>query len=132
MTIKNLLKIWSFPDRTNERAQFTLRFDFDTFAKLQALKEIFPTRSLNEIINDIIKNGLSEVIDALPIKTLTYQDIEFERMQGNDEAFLELQVGDVRGLRVTFDAAYRRILESKLLSESKNEFSTNEEATTNA
>lgn len=62
---KELLSQWALPDRTDDRAQVTLRLDFDTYAKLHALKNVFPHRSVNEFINDLLDDGVNEIIDAL-------------------------------------------------------------------
>lgn len=62
---KDLLSSWALPDRKEDRAQVTLRLDFDTYAKLHALKNVYPHRSVNEFINDILKDGVDDVVDAL-------------------------------------------------------------------
>ena len=38
MTMQKLVKNWDLPDRTTERTQLILRLDFDSYAKLHALK----------------------------------------------------------------------------------------------
>jgi len=62
---KELLSSWALPDRTEDRAQVTLRLDFDTYAKLHALKNVFPHRSVNEFINDLLEDGVNEIVSAL-------------------------------------------------------------------
>ena len=58
MTVKNLINAWSLPDRTQERQQITLRLNYDLYAKLHALKEVYPKRTVNDMINDILKTLL--------------------------------------------------------------------------
>jgi len=62
---KDLLNSWALPDRTEDRTQVTLRLDFDTYAKLHALKNVYPHRSVNEFINDLLKDSVDDVIEAL-------------------------------------------------------------------
>ena len=62
---KELLNQWALPDRTEDRAQVTLRLDFDTYAKLHSLKNVYPHRSVNEFINDLLRDSVDDVIDAL-------------------------------------------------------------------
>jgi len=117
MTVKNLIKDWTLPDRTNERTQMTLRVDFTSYAKLHALKEVFPSRSVNDLINDILKNGLDEIIDALPSQELTeYEALE----QGFVDDFNQPIKGVIAGFRVSFDNAYRSILNLKSSDEAVN------------
>lgn len=100
MTMQKLLKSWTLPDRTTERTQLTLRLDFDSYARLHALKEVYKTRSVNDMINDILKAGLDEIIEALP----TYSENDFDETG---------EITITSGPRVNFDISYRQILESK-------------------
>lgn len=111
MTIKKLINSWTLPDRTNERTQITLRLDFDTYARLHALKDIFPSRSVNEIINDILSNGLNEIIEALPSRQI-FDESEL-LSEGIVDEYNRPLVGASVGLKVNFDAAYRKILQTK-------------------
>lgn len=116
MSMKKLLTNWSLPDRTEERAQITLRLDFDSYARLHALKEVYPKRSVNDMINDILKNGLDEIIEALPVRKMTLEEAEEAAYHTNDP--IEDFIGSPTGPRITFDWAYKRILESKSEDES--------------
>ena len=62
---KNMIGNWALPNRSEERTPVTLRLDFSTYAKLHALKVIYPKRSVNEFMNDILRNGVDDVIEAL-------------------------------------------------------------------
>lgn len=116
MSMKKLVTNWALPDRTAERTQLTLRLDFDLYARLHALKEIYPKRSVNDMINDILKNGLDEIIEALP----SYKfDIDDCVQAAHDAGGLPEDYSDnVKGPRPNFDYAYRRILETKADDES--------------
>ena len=119
MSMKKLVTNWSLPDRTTERTQLTLRLDFDSYARLHALKEIYPKRSVNDMINDILKNGLDEIIQALPshqISSMAAYDAGYEDEFGNPP-----NEPITVGLSIDFNSAYRRILESKLDDETKEE-----------
>jgi len=119
MAIKNLLQTWSLPDRTSERQQLTLRLQYDLYAKLHALKEVYPTRSVNDMINDILKNGLDEIIEALPSYKIDAEEA-FElahQFGGKPDDYADSMTGP----RSKFDGAYRKILEQKSDSESQSE-----------
>jgi hypothetical protein len=106
MSIKDLLTMWALPDRSEERVQITLRLDFDQYARLHALKEIYPNRSVNDFLNDLIRAGLDDVVQALPAYTVTEDDV-YRRMADPDE------IGATTGPRINFEVAYRKILEQK-------------------
>lgn len=119
MNMKNLLKTWTLPDRTTDRAQITLRLSFNEYARLHALKEVYKHRSVNDMINDILKAGLDEIIESLP----SYQSLN----EPAEAAYLAHEYGGqasdyeyvTEGPRVQFDNAYRKILESKPEEETK-------------
>ena len=113
--IEKLVKNWSKPIITEGRTQITLRVEFDLYARLHALKVAFPSRSVNELMNDLLINGLDEVVEGLG-------DIE----QGGREAFDDN--GEYLGVTTenrayTVDRAYSRILQegkdSELLKDIK-------------
>ena len=62
----DLMKVWSLPKSTEQR-QFTIRVPSDIFYKLQALEEMFPDRSRNEMIGDLLATALDEFEESLPI-----------------------------------------------------------------
>jgi hypothetical protein len=121
--ITTLLKTWSLPDRTQERSQLTVRINYDLYAKLQALKEVYPTRSVNDLVTDIIQAGVDEIIQALPIHIRTFSREEAEEASYQTEQpvsdFLDAKTSSGPG--VEFQYAYSRILAQKTESESKNE-----------
>lgn len=119
MTIKNLLQTWSLPDRTSDRQQLTLRLQYDLYAKLHALKEVYKNRPVNDMINDILRAGLDEIIEALPSRKVDAEEaLELaDHFGGNPNDY----ANDLTGPRVQFDIAYRRILELKSDSETQEE-----------
>lgn len=118
MSAKNLLKTWSLPDRGTDRSQLTLRLPFTEYAKLHALKSIYPNRNVNDMICDILKTSLDEIIEALPSYTYTEKDLT-DSFDG--PACDPWEVGSTVGLRVNFDNAYRQILEKKSDNNSQEE-----------
>lgn len=119
MNMKNLIKTWSFPDRTQERQQLTLRLNYDLYAKLHALKEVYPSRSVNDMINDIVKNALDEIIEALPFYKIDSEEaIEMAHYHGGKP---EDYADTTTGPRVKFDIAYRRLLDQKSDDENQEE-----------
>jgi hypothetical protein len=61
----DLIKFWSMPKTTDTR-QITLRLPLDVFYKLQAFEQLFPNRSRNEMISDLLSTALDLASEALP------------------------------------------------------------------
>ena len=78
-----VLKNWSFPAPSPERAQLTLRIPLSDHQRLLALKEIYPNRSVNDMVVDILSAALNEIVSKLPSKVYSEEDIE--RMQRTDD-----------------------------------------------
>jgi hypothetical protein len=113
MKIEELLKTWVLPDRTADRAQITLRLSFNDYARLHALKEIYKNRSVNDMINDILKVGLDEIIEALPdYKERTPDDVCHMLAAEHGGKPSDYEYSNV-GPRIDFDNAYKKILETK-------------------
>ena len=113
---RKLIKNWALPNRSDERIQLTLRLSFVDYARLHALKEVYPQRSVNDIIGDVIRSGLDEIVDALPVYTFTLDDVGHEC--GPED------VGSSVGERVTFEAKFREILEMKSTSDGEKDKKT--------
>lgn len=62
---KMFLDKWSAPIVPDEKVQVSARLDYDIHAKLHALKAVFPTRSVNSFINDILRESLSDIESGL-------------------------------------------------------------------
>lgn len=121
MTIKNLLTSWTLPDRTTDRAQITLRLSFNDYARLHALKQVYKNRSVNDMINDILKAGLDEIVEALPTHKTPLAPEEAAELayhMGGKQSDYEYSIS---GPRPQFDSAYRTILECNSEEETKVE-----------
>jgi hypothetical protein len=119
MALKDLATKWSLPDRSQERKSFTLRLNYDQYARLLALKETFNNRSLNDILNDIIEGGLDEIISSLPSRPLTIDEkIEAAEMEGGHPNDYD---GCMTGSGVSFKHHYSRILREKPEQDSQND-----------
>jgi hypothetical protein len=67
MKIDQLLRLWE--DTTNSKLPsetYTIRLPLDDAAKLQALTEIYPRRSIDEIISELLSAALHDVEQSLP------------------------------------------------------------------
>jgi hypothetical protein len=121
--INNLIKSWALPDRTQERAQLTVRIDYDLWAKLQALKEVYPKRSVNDMVADILRVGVDDIIEALPthVRKMTFE--EADEQAAYDGGLASDYVGREihNGPSVVFSYAYSRILSEKTELESKTD-----------
>jgi hypothetical protein len=65
VTPADLVKFWSLPKTTDTR-QLTLRVPSEVFYKLQAFEELFPNRSRNEMISDLLSTALDAAGESLP------------------------------------------------------------------
>lgn len=119
--VKSLIKNWSLPDRSQDRSQLTLRLNYELYAKLQALKEIYPTRSINDLITDILQVGIDEIVEALPIYTRSLTPDEIAEAAFHSERPMSdfTDATTSSGPGVDFQNAYTRILSQKSESESK-------------
>jgi len=118
MRMRDLTNRWSLPDRSGERVQVTLRLDFNEYARLHALKEMYPNRSVNDFLNDIIRAGLDEIVDSMPSYVCSADDaIELAGCPGYPDDPNHI-VGTLGGLRVRFDRIYGRILGEKVPEDS--------------
>ncbi len=111
---------WSLPDRTEERTQISLRLTYDLYSKLHALKVIYPGRSVNDIICDLLTASIDEVVESLPERVYTSNDMRDDLESGFPEEALP-SIGQSVGLAVNFRRAYCRLLESKEKETSANE-----------
>jgi hypothetical protein len=105
---KALIKNWGLPDRSSDRIQVTLRLPFTDYARLHALKEAYPARSVNDFMCDLLQKGLDDVVAVLPAYTISEE--EASHIAGSAEDY-ERMVGAETGPRVTFEAAYARIIQ---------------------
>ena len=67
MNIKSLITLWESTASgklTDEK--FTVQLPLEDAAKLYALAEIYPRRSINEIITDLLSASLDDVESQLP------------------------------------------------------------------
>lgn len=71
-----VLKNWSFPAPSPERAQLTLRIPLSDHQRLLALKEIYPNRSVNDMVVDVLSAALNEIVSKLPSRTYTDDQLE--------------------------------------------------------
>lgn len=119
MTLKNLATKWTLPDRSQERKACSLRLNYDTYAKCLALKETFPNRSLNDILNDLIEGGLDEVISALPAYDYDFDDCldDADHFGGKPDDYAKCK----KGPAISFQVHYSRILNDKSVSDSQSE-----------
>lgn len=102
-----LLKNWSFPARSPERAQLTLRIPLYDHQRLMALKAIYPNRSINDMVVDILEAALNDIVSKLP----TYK-IDQEMVLTNPEHLDGGDVGTPYGPKVNYQNVLNRIQES--------------------
>jgi hypothetical protein len=72
VTPADLVKVWSL-SKSSESKQMTLRVPSDVFFKLQVLEEMFPSRSRNEMVSDLLVTALSLFVEGLPCEQGAFQ-----------------------------------------------------------
>lgn len=77
-----VLKNWSYPAPSPERAQLTLRIPLSDYQRLLALKEIYPNRSVNDMVVDVLSAALNEIVSKLPSRTYTDEELEAYEASG--------------------------------------------------
>jgi hypothetical protein len=64
---KPLLDRWKkTPAPVKTATEYAVRLPLDDAARLQALAELFPGRSIEEIVTDLLGAGLDEIAAAMP------------------------------------------------------------------
>lgn len=114
-----LLKNWSFPARSPERAQLTLRIPLYDHQRLMALKAVYPNRSVNDMVVDILEAALNDIVSKLPTKHFTQEDID--RMDADDRYYSSVEVGDSYGPKVSYESALARIQEAAKAGKASSE-----------
>ena len=67
MKFKSLLDRWKkTPAPAKTAKEYAVRLTLDDAARLQALAELFPGRSIEEIVTDLLSAGLDEIAAAMP------------------------------------------------------------------
>ena len=67
MKFKPLLDRWKkTPEPARTAKEYAVRLPLDDAARLQALAELFPGTSIEEIVTDLLGAGLDEIAAAIP------------------------------------------------------------------
>lgn len=121
--MKNLIENWALPNRNAEKIPVSLRLPFDVYAKLHALKEVYPSQTVTDIATDILRAGLDEVINALPdYEPSTMQECLTDAIDIHQQALGHVDVEQLAedffinqkpAPRKLFNSVYRRIFEEK-------------------
>ena len=116
--IESLIKNWSFPVRSPERAQLTLRVPLSDYQRLLALKEVYPNRSINDMVVDILEAALNDIVSKLPSSYYTESELKQMMLDGN---YSGEQPNEDYGLAGEFKSALARIQENVGESKEKAE-----------
>ena len=107
--MKNLIKNWTLPNRDSEKVPVSLRLPFDVYAKLQALKELYPSVTVTDIATDVLREGLDQVIKALPDDDSMTLEAHNPSSQGIED---KLNTKKISPLKL-FNLSYNRIVTEK-------------------
>lgn len=65
VSASDLVKAWSI-NRGSDFKQITIRVPIETFVKIQAIESMFPHRSRNELVSDLLSTSIEDFESALP------------------------------------------------------------------
>lgn len=121
--MKNLIENWALPNRNAEKIPVSLRLPFDVYARLHALKEVYPSQTVTDIATDVLRAGLDEVINSLPdYDPYTMQECLSQAMDVHQQVRGHVDIEQLAddffcnqkpAPRKLFNSAYRRIFEEK-------------------
>lgn len=78
METKDLHAIWSAPDHSRLTAkQYTIRLPIRVAAQLAALSEMYPRKTMTDLIGDILAAGLDQLAMDLPTKNVGEKPLGF-------------------------------------------------------
>ncbi|HEY3489511.1 MAG TPA: hypothetical protein VGK27_05235 [Candidatus Deferrimicrobiaceae bacterium] len=82
MDPKDLSKLWSAPDNSRlTPKQISIRLPLHVAAKINAISEMFPTKTKTQIIGDLLASALAQFAQGLSREPYPYEeekDPEFE------------------------------------------------------
>ena len=78
MNTKDLHSIWNAPDNSRLTAkQYTVRLPIRVAAQLAALSEMYPRKTMTDLIGDILAAGLEQLGEELPTKNVGEKPLGF-------------------------------------------------------
>jgi hypothetical protein len=78
MNTKDLHSIWNAPDHSRLTAkQYTVRLPIRVAAQLAALSEMYPRKTMTDLIGDILAAGLDQLAEDLPTKNIGEKPLGF-------------------------------------------------------
>ncbi len=113
MNTKDLHTIWNAPDNSRlTTKQYTVRLPIRVAAQLAALSEMYPRKTMTDLIGDILAAGLDQLGEDLPTKNVGEKPIGY-REDGEAE-------WEQTGPGVTFAQLSRKYLHEFESDESRN------------
>jgi len=104
MNTKDLHSIWNAPDNSRLTSkQYTVRLPIRVAAQLAALSEMYPKKTMTDLIGDLLTSALDELAENLPTTKVGDQPFSHDE---NGEAIWE-----ARGPGITFGILSRKYLE---------------------
>ncbi len=78
MNTKDLHAIWNAPDHSRLTSkQYTVRLPIRVAAQLAALSEMYPRKTMTDLIGDILAAGLDQLAEDLPTKNVGEKPLGF-------------------------------------------------------
>lgn len=78
MNTKDLHSIWNAPDNSRlTMKQYTVRLPVRVAAQLAALSEMYPRKTMTDLIGDILAAGLDQLAEDLPTKNVGQKPLGF-------------------------------------------------------
>ncbi|HRB80676.1 MAG TPA: hypothetical protein PK614_00245 [Nitrospira sp.] len=78
MNTRDLHAIWNAPDNSRLTAkQYTVRLPIRVAAQLAALNEMYPRKTMTDLIGDLLAAGLDQLAEDLPTKNVGEKPLGF-------------------------------------------------------
>lgn len=88
----DLLKVWAMPKDTAGK-QFTLRVPAITFRKIKALESMFPGRTRNQLVSDLLATAFDEFEESLPVRVVEDTSRVLDYEEDGSPIFESYEVG---------------------------------------
>lgn len=99
MKPEDLVKVWDAPDHSKlTPKQISIRLPILAAARIEALCELFPSKTKTQIISDLIATALDQVVDSLPSKKGRLLGPDFSAMESDDDLSQYIDHDDVQQL----------------------------------
>lgn len=120
----DLFKAWSISRSAGQARQISIRIPATTFYRINAIEELFPERSRNEIIADLLSTAIDQFEESLPSEYAPVSNEPIGRDEDGNPVYEEKDYGP----KGKFLAAYKRIKQEAEIEANTDNVTNIEEA----